>query len=157
MKTLIVYYSKTGHTERVAKDLSQQLGADLEKIIDKKDRSGIWGWIMSGHDAMKKVLTEIEGLNKNPKDYELIILGSPVWGWTMVPAIRTYIEQYKNDFNKVALFMTSDSTPIEKQIGLFEQAVEKNIQAHVGFNKQELKNSSLYQEKLKIFCQTLSK
>ena len=41
MKILIAYYSKTGNTERVAKDLASQLGADLEKVIDRKNRKGI--------------------------------------------------------------------------------------------------------------------
>ena len=42
---------------------------------------------------------------KDPKKYDLIIIGTPVWAWTTTPAIRTYLTQNKP--KKVAFFCTS--------------------------------------------------
>ena len=43
MKTLIAYYSLTGNNELVAKAVSDELGCDLEKIVDLKERPKLSG------------------------------------------------------------------------------------------------------------------
>jgi flavodoxin len=60
--------------------------------------------------------TEIAQTKRTPTDYDLIIIGQPVWAGSPTPAIRTYLN--KNDLSgrKVALFF-SDSN--------LGQAVEK--------------------------------
>jgi menaquinone-dependent protoporphyrinogen IX oxidase len=155
MKTLIAYYSRTGNTARVAKDLATQLGADLEEIVDKKNRSGIWGYIIAGRDGMKKRLTEISAQVHNPADYDLVILGSPVWGWDMVPAVRTYLDKGKGNFKEIALFVTSGNTDVVKIISSFESVIDKRMKASAGFNTVELKSETTYREKLAAFVQSL--
>ncbi|HBP51341.1 TPA: flavodoxin, partial [Candidatus Shapirobacteria bacterium] len=54
MKTLVVFYSRTGNTRRMGELIAQKLHADIDEIIDQKSRSGIIGWILSGRDAMKE-------------------------------------------------------------------------------------------------------
>lgn len=51
---LVVYYSRTGATRKVAEYITKQLGADMEEIIDMKKRSGIWGFLIGGRDALRK-------------------------------------------------------------------------------------------------------
>jgi flavodoxin len=155
MKTLIAYYSRTGNTARVAKDLAVQLGADLEEIIDQKNRSGLWGWLVAGRDGMKKRLTKISDSVHNPADYDLVILGSPVWGWDMVPAVRTYLDKGKGSFKEMALFVTSGNTEVAKIIASFEDVIGKKMKASVGFNTVELKNENIYREKSDKFIQSL--
>ena len=41
---------------------------------------------------------------KNPKKYSLLILGSPIWAWTITPALREYL--LKNKITKFAFFCT---------------------------------------------------
>jgi flavodoxin len=106
MKTLIVYYSRTGTTKKVGEKLAKHLKCDHEEIIDLKSRAGPIGWMGAGKDAMKKKLTYIKDIKKDPKKYDLIIIGSPVWAGNVVPAIRTYILTNKPDIKKVAFFCT---------------------------------------------------
>jgi flavodoxin len=98
MKILIKYYSRTGTTKKVAEYLAQELAADIEEIIDLKSRKGPINYVIAGKDATKKKLTDIKKSYKNPEDYDMIILGTPVWAWTVTPAIRTYI---KNNIDKI--------------------------------------------------------
>lgn len=52
MKTLIAYYSRTGHTEQVAKEIAARCQADVDRIRDDGvDRSGLWGYLCSGWQA----------------------------------------------------------------------------------------------------------
>lgn len=106
MKKLIAFYSRTGNTRKVATELSKLLKCDCEEIVDAKNRYGIIGYLRGGKDAVQKNLTIINTPKKKPGKYDLIILGTPVWGAKMVPAIRTYIEKHKADFDKMAFFCT---------------------------------------------------
>jgi flavodoxin len=109
MKSLVVYYTRTGKTRFVAETIAAELGADLEEIVDLKKRECKIGWIMGGKDATQKKQTEIAPIKRMPADYDLVVIGTPIWAWTLTPAIRTYIS--KNDLSgkKVALFYTFDS------------------------------------------------
>jgi flavodoxin len=109
MKCLVVYYTRTGKTKSVAEAIAAQLGADLEEIVDLKKREGKIGWIMSGKDASRKSTTEIAPAAKNPAEYDLVVIGTPIWAWSPTPAIRTYISQHNLSDKKVALFYTFDS------------------------------------------------
>lgn len=156
MKILIAYYSKTGITKRVANDLAKKLNADIDEIIDLKNRSGIFGWILGGRDAMKGYLTEIKTI-KNPKDYDLVIIGTPVWAANSTPAVRTYIHQFKDQLKKVAVFSTSGDTPPEKPAKFLEAVLAKKISCFAGWNTSELKDNNIYEEKLKKFGEELLK
>jgi flavodoxin len=109
MKSLVVYYTRTGKTKSVAETIATQLGADLEEIVDLKKRQGKIGWMLSGKDATRKSLTDIAPPTKNPADYELVVIGTPIWAWSPTPAIRTYIGKFDFSGKKVALFYTFDS------------------------------------------------
>jgi flavodoxin len=102
-KVLVVFYSRTGITKKIALELPKLLKADVDEIIDEKNRAGALGYIIAGKDAMTKKLTKIK-IRKNPKDYDLVIIGTPNWGGNIAPAVRTYLTG--NKLKKVAFFCT---------------------------------------------------
>ena len=154
MKTLVVYYSRTGNTKKMGELIAKELHADIDEIIDHTDRSGIKGWIMGGRDAVKKSLTEIT-VTKDPADYDLVIIGTPVWAGPATPAFRTYIAQYKNKIKKVALFITSHVDGPKKAVDLLENVLDKKCLASVGWTNAEL-NKGQIEPKLSDFVKMLS-
>lgn len=107
MKILLVYYSKTGVTKRVALTLSEKLKAVTEELIDKKKRTGILGWLKGGSDGMRKIPTEIEKLKNDPAGFDIVLVGGPLWGFNSVaPAARTYLADNIGKIKKTAFFMT---------------------------------------------------
>jgi len=121
MKTLVVFYSRTGFTKKLALALAAQLQADAEELVDNKSRKGIMGWLTGGRDALKKFMTIISPVQKDPAQYDLVVLGSPVWAGTMAPALRTYLTQQKAKFKKSACFCTMGGSGDQ---GLFAQVEE---------------------------------
>ena len=103
MKSLVVFYSRTGKTKEAGKAISLNLKSDIDEIIDDKSRKGIFGWLGGGRDALREKLTKIR-YKKNPIDYDLVVIGTPVWAGRMTPAIRTYLS--KNKFKSIAFFCT---------------------------------------------------
>ncbi|MFH1211515.1 MAG: hypothetical protein V1659_01145 [Candidatus Woesearchaeota archaeon] len=112
MKALIVFYSRTGYTRKIAmqvsKALSKDFETDVDEIIDEKNRKGALGYLRAGRDASLKVLTKIK-THKNPADYDLVIIGTPVWAFTMATAVRTFLVENKRKLEKVAFFSTYGS------------------------------------------------
>lgn len=121
MKVLVVFYSRTGTTRKVAESISRILGCDVEEIFDTKNRSGIWGYLMAGRDAMLGRLTVIREIKKDPALYDIVIIGTPVWAYTMSMPIRTYLSQNKDKLRKVAFFCTQGGSGSK---GAFRQMEE---------------------------------
>ena len=106
MKSLVVYYSRTGNARYVAQTIASQIGADIEEVIDLKKRGGVLGFLSGGRDARQGKETEISSSTKSLTDYDLIVVGTPIWAGKPTPAIITYLK--KNDLSgkKIAVFFT---------------------------------------------------
>lgn len=156
-KVLVVYYSRTGNTERVARDVASALGADIEKLVDTRNRKGIFGFLGGGRDAMKKNRTELGPLGKDPASYDLVVLGTPVWAGNITPALRTYLAVNKEKLKSIAYIITSGSTPAEKIVPLCEDAAGKKSVAYAGFVEKDLRDEKVYREKLAKFIEALKR
>lgn len=141
-KILVVYYSRSGTTKKIAQEIADFLSCDIEEIIDEKDRTGIKGFITGGKDAMKRELTEIKQIEKDPSNYDIVIIGTPVWAANITPAIRTYIAQNKDKFKQVAFFCTTGGTGIEKTFIEMEVACKKKPVATFSATSVEVKKNT---------------
>jgi len=109
-RSLVVFYSRTGTTKKVAEAVAAKLDCDIEEIIDTRSKRGLLGFLRSGLEATLKKLTTIEGIKNDPASYDVVIIGTPVWNGTMSSAIRTYLSQHKEDLQNVAFFCTQGSS-----------------------------------------------
>lgn len=118
-KKLVAYFSASGVTESVARNLSQTAGADLYRIqpevpytsadldwMNKKSRSSI-----EMNDPASRPAIAAEDLDIS--SYDVVFLGFPVW-WYMAPTIiNTFLETYDFSGKTVIPFATSGSSGIE--------------------------------------------
>lgn len=155
-KILVVFYSRSGKTRKVAEELSNLLKSDLEEVIDNKKRSGILGFLGAGKDAFLRRLTDIGEPNTNPSSYETVIFGTPVWAGKISPAIRTYIEKFKSSLRKVGLFCTCGGGGHGQKAFLeMEKISGKTAVATMEIVSKELAEDK-YAEKLNSFAAKLS-
>jgi flavodoxin len=154
MKSLVVYYTRTGNAKFVSEVVAKQLGADIEEVVDQKKRSGPIGWINAGKDAKQENEAQINPTKYNPADYELIVIGTPVWAWRPTPAIRSYIK--KNDFSgkKVALILTCDGGPKEALDRTKSLLPNSTVAADLILTKP-LSNKEETEKKITEWCNTL--
>ena len=106
MKALVVFYTRTGTTKKAADAIAKELGCESEELFDNKNRSGVLGYLFAGKDAMLKTMEKLKELKHNPADYDLIIVGTPVWNFTVSTPIRTFLITHKDRLKKVAFFFT---------------------------------------------------
>lgn len=112
-KILVAYFSASGNTKNVAKNLAQATNADLYEIkpvkpytdadlnwMDKNSRTTI---------EMKDKTFRPEIINDNPtiEDYDVIFLGFPIWWYVAPTIINTFLEKYDFSNKKIILFATS--------------------------------------------------
>lgn len=139
MKTLIVYYSRSGQTRLVAESLAKLSGADLEEINDPTDRAGAKGYLKSGKEAFLKKLPPIEPIKKDLKDYDLVLVGTPVWAFTISSPVRAFLEKYKNDLNSWALFCTQGGEGRQKTKEGAEKIISKPSRGFLYLTAKDLK------------------
>ena len=113
MKTLVVYYSRTGNTKKIGAEVAAALGADVEELMDGKNRTGPIGFVMSGREAMKKEPVALKPLDHDPADYDVVVVGSPIWAGTICTPVRTFLRQHRDSLKRVAWFCTSGSVEAE--------------------------------------------
>ena len=150
MKTLVVYYSRTGTTKKIALEIASKLGAEIEEIKDTVDRSGMKGYLISGRDAMKRKMTVLESATNNPADFDLVIIGTPIWGWNMSSPVRTYISEKKDSFGKVAFFCTMGGSGDEKAFAEMEEIIGKKPLAVLALLTRDVARKD-FAEKLEKF------
>lgn len=115
-KCLVVYFSRTGHTEQVAKALAERLGADIEKIGEDRSRRGFLGYWRSGREAMRGILPKIEAAKHDPAGYDLVVIGSPVWASHPSSPVSAWLSLYKEKLGKIACFVTLGGSGAEKTL-----------------------------------------
>lgn len=150
MDILVSFYSRTGNTRTIGEEISGYLDADTDEIIEKKDRSGILGWLSAAKDARFKKSTEIT-LSEHPEQYDLVIVGSPVWAGRVTPAVRTYLKE--NSFKEIAFFCSYGALGVGKTFEMMRELSKEPIATLVvkeeGTEKEE-------KEKIKQFCEEVA-
>ncbi|HTU67565.1 MAG TPA: hypothetical protein VMF52_16565 [Steroidobacteraceae bacterium] len=154
---LVAYYSLSGNTERVARDIAARLGADLEQIRERASRRGFVGRCRAAIDSFRERPGRLEELARHAHDHALTIVGTPVWAGKMTPAIRAYLGQRRGQLDDVALFTTSGGSAGAAVIGAMERLIGQRAVASVAFDARELADGEAYEAKLRSFLAALMK
>ena len=117
MNILTVYYSRTGNTRKIAEAINNKINGELEEIREPGSRVGISGYLKAGKDALVNAAVDIEEPSLNPADFDLVVIGGPVWAFTIAPPVRVYLQQYAGRLKKVAFFCTEN---MRGHIGAFD-------------------------------------
>jgi flavodoxin len=104
VRILVVYFSRTGTTERVARVVARALDADIEPIVDHTRRRGIIGYLRSAYQAASGHLVTVEPATRDPWTYDLVVAGTPIWNQSLSSPVRSYLERH--EFHRVAFFCT---------------------------------------------------
>ena len=115
-KNLVTYFSASGVTAKLAKNLADAIGADLYEIQPEtpytdedlnwnnpKSRSSVE---MNDKSFRPAVASRLE----NMEQYDCVFVGFPIWWYVAPTIINTFLEQYDLTGKKVIPFATSGSS-----------------------------------------------
>ncbi|MFO7900307.1 MAG: hypothetical protein R6V58_14765 [Planctomycetota bacterium] len=149
---LVVFYSRTGTTEKVAQALAAELGAEAEEVIDTKPRSGPIGFARSGKDAILKKSTQIRETTHDPSAFDLVLVGTPVWAGSVTPAIRTYLEENREGLTRPVFFLTTASSGIDHTFRQMGEICGKEPLATFSLLTREIKKGE-HEDKVRAFAE----
>ena len=105
-KILVVYYSRSGATRAVANAIARYCRADVEELRDVESRRGFGGYVRSAVEALRAQQGRIREPVRNPRDYDVVVLGTPVWAGHMSSPLRAYLAQCSVSGKQAAFFCT---------------------------------------------------
>lgn len=157
-KILIAYFSASGNTKNVAKNLATAINADLYEIkpaipytnedlnwMDKNSRSTIE---MRDKNSRPEIINE----NPNINNYDTIFLGFPIWWYVAPTIINTFLESYNFENKKIILFATSGGSGFGNTIKNLQPSVSDSTQIIEG----KLLNPNSTVESLKNWVESLN-
>jgi flavodoxin len=112
LKKLVVFYSFEGNTRFVAETIAAKVGAGLMELQPQKEIAthGFMKYFWGGRQAIMKEKPELLPIDKNPAEYDLIYLGTPVWAFTFAPPMRTFLSDHLPVRKKIALYCCHEGT-----------------------------------------------
>jgi len=137
-KILVVFYSRSGTTRMVAEALAAELKCDAEEIVATKSRAGFVGIMRSLIEAMQQRPAQIATARFNPSSYDLVVIGTPVWAWSVSSPIRAYLIDNNKNFPQVAFFCTLRNRGDEATFAQMQDLAGKMPRARVAFRTADV-------------------
>ena len=116
-RILVAYFSQTGNTERLANQIVEVTGADVYRIeaaepyasnpYDDSDRIQ--------NESYNDLRPEVANLPDNVEDYDVIMVGSPIWWHNPAMVVCTFLESYDLSGKIIVPFFTYGSTEYLQQ------------------------------------------
>lgn len=155
-KTLVAYFSASGITGKIAKNLAEAANADLFEIkpvqpyttadLDWHDKTSRSSIEMSNKDQRPA----IADITVNTDDYDTILLGFPIWWYVAPTIINTFLESCNLSYKRIILFATSGGS------GFGQTAKELQSSAPTAIiTEGKLLNGSPSMDTLKEWVKTL--
>ena len=122
-KVLVVYFSRSGNTELLAKEIARYYQASLLPL--KADAypmgaGGLFNAVIDSQEKQAVISPEVVDLSA----YDTLFIGAPIWGYSPAPPVWQFIENNTLANKKVVLFSTFNSGFKQKYIDEFQTGVE---------------------------------
>lgn len=158
MEVLLAYYSKTGNTERIAKKIQkiiEPLGkVEMFRIEMTKEYSSRLLHLNPRitFDCILRRKPEIKA-TKNMDKYDALVIGSPIWYFTIAPPVNTFIDKLeKAKGKKAVIFVSSGMGKANFTMSLQNKLLSKGMKIAKAIS---VKLDQIDQKTLQEICDTL--
>ena len=108
MKTLCLYYTRTGTTKAAMEHLARLLDADIAEYTDGRDRSGALGYVGACFASMKKKMPEMTVRSDlSLGDYDRVLIGMPIWVEGPCVMGKALLKQYRDSLPKDVYYVVT--------------------------------------------------
>lgn len=156
MKSIVVFYSLEGNCKLIGNTIASTINSDVLELKLKKPVpvKGPMKFITGGRSAMRKASPELVTAIPDLSDYELVIVGAPVWAGTFAPAIRTFASKSHIENKKIAFFTCCAGGSTEKCIADMKALFEgNNVLSDIRFINPSTKDTENCIGKTKIWAE----
>lgn len=110
-KVLVVYFSETGNTQKLAKLISDEVGGDFRRIETVKPYptgEKLFDYTKNERDNDER--PELKDMDINMDDYDIIFVGYPIWWYTLPMPLYTFFDKYDFSGKTIVPFNTHEGS-----------------------------------------------
>lgn len=111
MRTLVVYYSRSGTTRKVAELAARKLGAEILEIRAARYGRGIFGFLRAGYDSARGRLPPVHAERVKLDAYDFVLLLAPVWAGHACTPLRAWLAENKGIRHAAAVLTCGGRAP----------------------------------------------
>ena len=117
-KMLVAYFSHTGNTRAIARQIQEATGADVFEIVPANPYPESYGDVLArGRQELKdNVMPELKSEVPDLGPYDVIFVGSPNWFNTIVPPVMTFLSGRDFSGKTIVPFVTHGGGGLGKSV-----------------------------------------
>ena len=111
-KVLVVYFSQSGNTQKLAKLISDKVGGDFIRIETVQTYPTIYNELadFAKNERDNNIKPELKELNIDLTKYDYIFVGYPIWWYQMPMAMYTFFDTYDFSGKTIIPFNTHEGS-----------------------------------------------
>ena len=114
MSELVLYYSYSGHTKKIALDTAAKYNLTTCEVVDEVKPGKFKAYTKGCYHAMKGVATPIKPLMVSFAEFGAVLVFAPIWAGSIAPAMNTALAKLPMG-TKVSLRLVSRSGRSSKE------------------------------------------
>lgn len=155
-KVLVVYYSLSGNTRDIAARIQKQAAADVHEIKLQTPLSpGLGLYYTVWKQLRGKTLPPVAEPLPDFSGYDLVIVGAPVWMYTVATPMQSFLQQADFSGRPVAVFTTQGSNPGTFFADFKNAARNADIVSTIEFNNLPEKYDAAVDNKVAVWLRSL--
>lgn len=153
--TLIVFYSYTGTSRRLAQLMAAQQGWPLGEITELNSRAGAGGTLRCVLDSLLRREPAIRYDGPEPSRFDTVVLVSPIWMYRLAGPMRTFVASRAESIERVAVVSVMGSAGAVNAVSEIATLLDVQPVQTAAFTSREVDDDSCA-PRLQAFGDTLN-
>lgn len=141
-KVLVVVYSYTGTSRRVAELLRSQQGWETAEIAEVRPRSGVIGNLHCLLDSIFRRCPEIRYDGPLPRSFDAVVLVSPIWGLQLAGPMRSFVTRRRDHLPDIAVVSVMGGQGAPNAVEEIGRIVGRTPVADIALTMREIDDGS---------------
>lgn len=149
-RTLIVSYSNTGTSRRVAELLSSQFQWPRGEISELRSRTGAAGILRCMADSLFRRHPVIRYEGADPQGFENVVLIAPIWMYRLAGPMRSFVRDHAPNLKRVAVISVMGGRGATNAFAEIDRILGRPPVLSTSFTAREVDDGS-YSSSLSVF------
>jgi hypothetical protein len=155
-RILVVAYSYTGTSLRLAQWLCSLQGWELGRIEEVAPRRGAMGTLSCVMDSLLRRRPEIEYVGPAPDRFDAVVLVSPIWMYRLASPMRSFVARYQRQLRGIAVVLVMGGKGAPNAVAEIGALANRSPLLSTAFTQREVDDGSCA-PRLQAFAEALSK
>jgi len=143
VRACVIYFSYSGVTRGIATGIQNASGCDIIEVRTKTPYSSFTAYTTGVLRSRRGALDPIVPEEIDVSQYDLLIIGTPVWAWKPAPAINAAVKALTGCEGKMAVIFSTCINHPGEALPLLRRALERQkvtVMAEISLDQEDTKN-----------------